>query len=76
MILDTSRMEPIAGANVFKRNTDGKIASRRRAIPLELCENQAESLSPEQVEILRRTMLTVLDPATIRQTTRRLLKYE
>lgn len=76
MIVDTARIEPIAGANVFKRDSDGKILSGRRGLPLELCENEATDLSPQQVEILRRTLLTIVDPNTIQQTTKRLLKYE
>ena len=76
MIVDASRIEPIAGANVFKRSSDGKILSGRRGLPLELCENEATDLSPTQVEILRRTLLTIVDPNTIQQTTKRLLKYE
>lgn len=76
MIVDSSRIEPIAGANVFKRGADGKILSRRRSLPLEMCENEARDLSPEQAEVLRRTLLTIVDPSTIQQTTKRLLKYE
>jgi hypothetical protein len=76
MLVDAARIEPIAGANVFKRDSAGKILSNRRTLPIGVCRNGATELSPEQLQILRQTMLTIIDPNTIEQTTMRLLKYE
>jgi hypothetical protein len=76
MIVDAVRIEPIAGANVFKVGSDGKILSGRRGLPSALCKNEAADLSAEQMEVLRRTLQTIVDPATIQQTTKRLLKYD
>lgn len=78
LIVDATQIEPIAGANVFRRDADGKVVPNRRGLPGELCKKGkgATELSPEQFQILRQTLLTIIDSNTIEQTTKRLLKYE
>lgn len=76
MMVDAARIEPIAGANVFKRDAEGKILINRPLLPASLCKSGATELSPEQLQILRQTLLTIVNPGIIEQTTKRLLHYE
>lgn len=71
-LIDVKSGEPLAGANVYATDSNGKWVSGRVRIPEELCEQQLKDLTPQQLAFLKRLFYSMVSNATMQQTTDRL----
>lgn len=72
LIVDGSRLEPIAGSNLYAVDRSGHIIHSAKIIPVKYCSKVLNNLSIDEMEYLKEKYLSLVNDTTIQQTVMRL----